>query len=144
MLIKQLYFSHTGLVTKGNSCMKIFPPSVLKLVSWAKLTAPPIPSPVQVVFTVGLGFHVGAQQARVTEAALLTSKKRCIILKQFCPPPERSAPHGKRGCALLGNGEGLNQLKKGGLKSCPFLGVEGGVKWGMKYFFLSLVIFHYK
>lgn len=77
---------------------------------------------MQVVCTMwALGFgHVGAQQARGTEAALLTSKKKCTLLKQLYPPSERSAPHGKRGCALLGDGEGLNQLRKGGLKSCPF------------------------
>lgn len=76
---------------------------------------------------------VGVQQARGIEAALLTSQKRCIILKQLYPPPERSAPHGKNGCALLGDGEGLNQLKKGGLKSCPFYFWE----WGITCFFSS-------
>lgn len=102
MLIKQLHFSHSGLITIGNSCVRIFPISVLESVCWAKLCASPVPSSVQVACTVhsimlALLFDcAGAQWARATEAAFLTSQMtRCIILKWLYPCPESSAPHKK-------------------------------------------------
>lgn len=131
MLIRQLYFSPKGLVTKGNSCVKIFPPSVLKLVSWAKLIASSIPSLVQVVCPVqsimrALGSdHVGAQQARGAEAALLTSKKTQTTLSCSW---EVSFPWQKRMCSL-GSWGRLKSVEK---RRPEILSFVGGVGCAMR------------
>lgn len=140
MLIKQLYFSHTGLATKGNSCMKIFPPSVLKLVSWAKLTASPFPPLCRWFAQWALGSMLEHNKQEWLKLASDKQEKVHHSQKILSPSWEVSSPWKKGMWSFRWWGR-LKSAEKGRPEILSFFGGEGWGEMRNEVFFPQLGYF---